>query len=233
MMRLGTCSIISFLAAGLACQETLKAQTTNDPSEFHEVYSLIQENLPGIKLEELDHAAAAGLALALAPRVMLITNDDNSASQSTNQSSPLILKSNVFDGQIAYLRIGRVADGLANAIKEGCRDLGKTNKLKGVVLDLRYADGDDYQAAAAAADVFVRKEQALLNWGSGEYHSKRSDDDLDLPVATLVNHETRAASEALAGVIRQAGAGLILGKKTAGQAMVARDFPLKNGERLR
>jgi hypothetical protein len=33
--------------------------------------------------------------------------------------------------------------------------------------------------------------------------------------------------------MRETGAGLILGGKTAGQAMVAQEFPLKNGDRLR
>ena len=33
--------------------------------------------------------------------------------------------------------------------------------------------------------------------------------------------------------MRETGAGLILGGKTAGQAMIAQEFPLKNGDRLR
>jgi hypothetical protein len=52
-------------------------------------------------------------------------------------------------------------------------------------------------------------------------------------VAVLVNRETAGAAEALAAALRETGAGLILGGRTAGQAMVAQEFPLKNGERLR
>src|SRR5882724_9814803 len=37
----------------------------------------------------------------------------------------------------------------------------------------------------------------------------------------------------VAGVLREAGAGLILGRRTAGQAMIAEEFALKNGDRLR
>jgi len=48
-----------------------------------------------------------------------------------------------------------------------------------------------------------------------------------------VNRQTAGAAEALAAALRQTGAGLILGGRTAGQAMVAQDFPLKNGDRLR
>jgi C-terminal processing protease CtpA/Prc len=102
-----------------------------------------------------------------------------------------------------------------------------------VALDLRYAGGDDYAAAAAAADLFVKKEQPLLNWGSGMVRSKEKSDAIGLPVAVLVNRQTAGAAEALAAALRETGAGLILGSGTAGQAMVTQEFPLKNGERLR
>ena len=49
----------------------------------------------------------------------------------------------------------------------------------------------------------------------------------------LVNGETGGAAEALAAALREADAGLIIGNPTAGLAMTTRDFPLKNGERLR
>jgi C-terminal processing protease CtpA/Prc len=102
-----------------------------------------------------------------------------------------------------------------------------------VALDLRYAGGDDYAAAAAAADLFVKKDQPLLNWGIGIVRSKEKSDAIALPVAVLVNRQTAGAAEALAAALRETGSGLILGGRTAGQAMVAQEFPLKNGERLR
>jgi hypothetical protein len=98
---------------------------------------------------------------------------------------------------------------------------------------LRYTAGDDYASAAATADLFARKDQPLLNWGNGVVRSKEKSDAIALPVAVLVNRQTVGAAEALAAVLRETGAGLILGGTTAGQAMIAQEFPLKNGERLR
>jgi hypothetical protein len=98
---------------------------------------------------------------------------------------------------------------------------------------LRYARGDDYAAAAGTADLFIKKDLPLLNWGNGLVRSKEKTDAISVPVAVLVNRSTAGAAEALAAALREAGAGLILGGKTAGQAMVAQDFPLKNGDRLR
>ena len=132
-----------------------------------------------------------------------------------------------------YVRVERVGDGLANAVREACNKLAGTNKLEGVILDLRYAAGDDYASAAATAELFIKKEQPLLDWGNGMVRSKDKSDAISLPVAVLVNRQTAGAAEALAAVLRETGAGLILGSRTAGQAMIAQEFPLKNGERLR
>ena len=62
--------------------------------------------------------------------------------------APLLSKSTLFEGNIAYLRIQRVADGLAKEVEQAYRKSIATNKVKGVVLDLRFAAGEDYAAAA-------------------------------------------------------------------------------------
>jgi C-terminal processing protease CtpA/Prc len=148
-------------------------------------------------------------------------------------NAALVGKASVLDDGVGYVRVGRVADGLAKEVSAASQQLGSTNKLKGLVLDLRFADGDDYAAAAAAADLFTAKEQPLLDWGSGVVKSKAKTDALSLPLAVLVNRETGGAAEALAAVLRQTGAALLLGGATAGRAMLAQEFLLKSGQRLR
>ena len=97
---------------------------------------------------------------------------------------------------------------------------------------MRYAGGDDYAAAAATTDLFVKKEQPLLNWGNGMV--VEGEERCDWAARCGAGEPADAgAAEALAAAMRETGAGLILGGRTAGQAMVAQEFPLKNGERLR
>ncbi len=207
----------------------LKAQTASEPLDFKEVYDLVREHAGGISEADLNRAAVKGLMEELGPRVSLVTNKP----AESRPTVPPIVKSNLFEGDIAYVRIARVEPGLAQAIRSACQELKGSNKLSGIVLDLRYSDGDDYQAAADTVDVFLRKEQPLLNWGNGTVQSKAKNDAITVPVAALVNHFTAGAAEALAAAIRQTGAGLILGNRTAGQAMVSKEYPLKNGQRLR
>ena len=206
-------------------------ETNNQTADFQEVYDTVRSHLDGIDEKELNRLAVEGFLAALRPRVLLVTNDE-AATAAAAKTLP-VAKTSIFEGSIGYARIQRVEKDLAQAIRQAHRELSATNKLKGLVLDLRYATGEDYAAAAAAADLFVKKARPLLNWGNGVVRSTEKEDAITIPVAVLVNHETAAAAEALAAVLRETGAGLVLGSVTAGQATVARDFTLKNGNRLR
>jgi C-terminal processing protease CtpA/Prc len=223
-------SILAAASLLVGTQFGFSAEKTDGAADFREVYDLVKSHLAGATDEDLNRAAVQGFVAALKPRVLLITNMQNSTSVT---SAPVVIKSNLFEGNIGYIRVGRVAEGLSSNVRQAYETMGTTNKLKGLVLDLRFANGEDYAAAAAVADLFVRKHQQLLKWGSGSAQSKEKSNPITIPVAALVNGETRAAAEALAAVLRQTGAGLILGMRTSGQAMVASDFPLKNGDQLR
>jgi hypothetical protein len=218
-----------FLAL-LACPPMGRADVASPPPDFKEVYDLIRSHLAGETEADLDQAAVKGLLNELHSKVSLVTGtgQDNAAPDGS-----LLTKSVVYDGPIAGLRVGRVGDGLAGQIASALKELAASNQLKGIVLDLRFADGHDYAAAAAVADLFVSKEVPLLDWGSGSSRSKAKTDAITLPLAVLVNHQTAGASEALAAVLRDNCQAMILGTTTAGEATIGRDFPLKNGQYLR
>ena len=188
-MRLRVISLGGLLVF-LTAQPLLRAEGTNEPSDFKEIYDLIRAHAAGLSEADLNQAAVRGLVSALAPKVTLITN----VASSSTPASPII-KSNLFDDEIAYLRVGRVADGLAQQVADACETWGASNKVKGIVLDLRYSRGNDYAAAAATADLFLKKERPLLNWGNGIVKSKEKKEAVSLPVAALVNRGFRVARE--------------------------------------
>jgi hypothetical protein len=101
-----------------------------------------------------------------------------------------LAKAVVLENNVAYLRVGQVADGLAAEIQSAQTALAATNKIIGTVLDLRFADGEDFTAVNGATNWFAAKK---------------------LPLAILVNGETRGAAAAWATTLRTARAGLILG----------------------
>jgi C-terminal processing protease CtpA/Prc len=197
--------------------------------EFKEVYQLLSTNLEGVSAAELNRAAVQGMIHQLEPRVSLAgarANPSNSAS---------LAEARVFDNSFAYFRIATVTSNLPEAFLAAYNQLSETNKtkLRGLVLDLRFADGFDYAAAAKLADCFLSSDHPLLDWQTGSAHATLKADAITLPVAVLVNARTSGAAEALAAVLRETDVGLILGGQTAGQASVFKEFPLSNGGKLR
>jgi hypothetical protein len=189
------------------------ADTTNPAPDFKEVYDLLRTNLTGATDDNLNRAAIEGLLSRFPGKVSLVGGAaDGSAIP---QGGMALSKSAVLENDVVYLRIGRVAGNLANELSAAYRALTTTNKVAGVVLDLRFVVGDDSASAQATANLFTSKKIVA---GS---------------LVVLVNGETRGAAETLAAALRHAGAGLIIGNPTAGEAAIFKEFPLRNGERLR
>ena len=205
------------------------AETANPLPKFDEVYQLLRANHQGLSGEELDRAAVRGLLSELQSQVVLVTNAVGSGVADSN----LLSRVSILDNAFGYFRFGQIESGLNETFKSAYQKLLSTNKLKGVVLDLRYATGTDYGAAAKTADLFIGTEQSLLLWGDASARSSSKTNAIAVPVAILVNHQTSGAAEALAAMLRDAHVGLVIGTNTAGQASVFKEFTLKNGDRLK
>jgi hypothetical protein len=104
-----------------------------------------------------------------------------------------LVKSAVLEKTVAYLHIGQVQTGLAEQISAAEIALAATNHIAGIVLDLRFANGDDLTAAKATADVLTQKR---------------------LPLVILVNGQTSGAAAELAAALRTGREGLVLGGAT-------------------
>lgn len=216
-------------AAGLAVEGNVLALHAG-PALFQEVYELIRTNLAGVTEADLERATVEGLVQQLQPRVQLVGERDQ---PNETAQQPALSEARLFDGQVACFKITKVCKGLADDLRSAFESMARTSNLNGLVLDLRFADGSDYAAAGAVADLFTSSERLLLDWGSGVARTSAKTNAIRLPVAVLVNRQTSEAAEALAAVLRQTGAGLILGTNTAGRALVMDEFRLQNGQRLR
>lgn len=206
------------------------ASVTNDLPRFEEVYKLLRENMR-VSASELDQAAVKGLIHQLQPQALLIGD----AAATASASAAGLAKTRVYDGAFVYLQISAVGNELADKVMAAYRDVAATNKakIKGVIIDLRFANGFDFAAAAKTADDFLNNEQPLLEWGTNSVHATKKRNAITVPVAILVNHETSGAAEALAAALRDTNVGLLIGGVTAGRANVYKSFPLTSGEKLR
>jgi hypothetical protein len=196
-------------------------------ADFDEVYELVRKNLVGASNAELEQAAVRGLIQQLYPQVSIVTN----GAAGTNAG--MLAATSILEGAYGYFRFNDFADGIDREFHTGFKRLSSTNKLKGLVLDLRFAGGQDYEAAANLADGFFTTRQPLADWGDGVRFAAAKTNAVNLPLTILVNKETRGAAEAFAGILRHSDIGLLIGDDTAGQASISREFALKNGQKLR
>ena len=221
-MQLFRRNILGLLLTGLVIHSATAAPTTALP-KFEELYQLLRTN-GTLGETELNRAAVQGLLDQLHSQVVLGTN----ASAGTK----LMSTNSVFDDSFACFRIEKIESGLNETFQSAYAKLLSANKLKGLILDLRYATGTDYEVAAKTADLFISTEQPLLRWGEASARSSTKTNAITFPVAILVNHETSGAAEALAAMLREAQVGLVLGTNTAGRASVFKEFKLSDGQTL-
>jgi Peptidase family S41 len=128
-----------------------------------------------------------------------------------------ISKQAIYNDSCGYLRVTEVSSGLGEAVGKALRSMQATNEIKGLVLDLRFAGGKDSLEIAKIADLFCAESRLLMKAGETELRSTAKTDSFQWPVAVLVNRETSAGAEALAGVLSDLAVGIVIGNGTAGE----------------
>ncbi|HOW67305.1 MAG TPA: S41 family peptidase [Candidatus Paceibacterota bacterium] len=213
---------------GTFCQQ-LVADDTNRWPDFEKVLGLIQTNLPGITRDELNHAVIEGLQKRLDWRFQFVP----SSRQSGKMSDPGVVQTNLFDEHYGYFRVCRIDADLPDRLGQVLQDLQDRHQLNGIVLDLRYTDGNDYGAVSRVADLFLSEEKTLFTVENQEFRSTAKTNHWRQSLAVLVNSQTSEAAEILAGILRQENVALLLGLPTAGRAQVFKAFPLNDEQQIR
>lgn len=110
----------------------------------------------------------------------------------------------------------------------------KTQKIEGLILDLRNNSGGSLKEAIDIAGMFI--DQGPLLFDTSVYYPKPSViKDLnrgyvfDKPVVLLVNGNSASASEILAIILKAYNKALIVGGNTFGKATGQNTFPFNNG----
>lgn len=96
----------------------------------------------------------------------------------------------VLENNVGYLHIAKTDKGLVNGIPAALNRLETTNNIAGLVVDLRFAGGND-------ADDLTAIEHLL--------------EQTKLPLAILINSQTADASAKLAEDLREENTGLVFG----------------------
>ncbi len=139
-----------------------------------------------------------------------------------------------------YLRISSFQSHTVEGLRQAIDQLKKDNseKLKGVILDLRNNPGGILNAAVGVSDMFLNKGMIVYTEGriknsKLKFNAKPNAKLPDVPLIVLVNAGSASASEIVAGALQDHGRGVIMGEKTFGKGSVQTILPMNNNAALK
>ena len=139
-----------------------------------------------------------------------------------------------------YLRISSFQSHTVEGLRQAIDQLKKDNseKLKGIILDLRNNPGGILNAAVGVSDMFLNKGMIVYTEGrikdsKLKFNAKPNAKLPDIPLIVLVNAGSASASEIVAGALQDHGRGIIMGEKTFGKGSVQTILPMNNNAALK
>ncbi len=128
----------------------------------------------------------------------------------------------MLDDDIAYIRIIRFGDGVADEFSKAIQDLDSKN-MTSLVLDLRNNPGGYLSEVVEIADWFIDEGEDIAYIDYSRNLAKLYDgktNALNIPLAVLVNNGSASASEILTGAIKYNNKGTVIGETTYGKGTV-------------
>ncbi len=133
---------------------------------------------------------------------------------------------------IGYIKFDRFARGAASELRDALQTLQKTERLRGLVLDLRDNPGGLLDEAVEATALFVPQGEVIVSTrgrtlqNEQVYRSASPPVAPDLPLVLLVGNITASAAEIVAGALQDLDRAVVLGTPTFGKGLVQVVKPL-------
>ncbi len=137
--------------------------------------------------------------------------------------------SEVLDNNIGYIRVFAFDNGVYDQFKTEYYKLREQN-IKGLVIDLRNNPGGYVDQTAKMLNLLVPKCEAIRiveKNGDEDVISTDDKEQIDIPLAVIVNQNSASASEIFASVVRDMKKGEIVGTTTYGKGVVQYVKPIK------
>jgi carboxyl-terminal processing protease len=141
-------------------------------------------------------------------------------------------------GDVGYIKLSQFNENVSVQVERALKEL-TSQRVKGIILDLRNDPGGLLSEAVNVADLFL-PEGKLVVYTRGrkgetqKYFARRKPVvPNDLPVIVLINKGSASASEIVAGALQDYKRAIIVGEKSFGKASVQNIIPLEDGSALK
>ena len=141
---------------------------------------------------------------------------------------------------IGYVQIfkfnEKTGDSLNTAVEE--MKIQSGDKLRGIILDLRYNPGGLLSQAVAVADKFLDSGAIVNTMGRGMFvdktrYAESKGTEANLPLLVLINFGSASGSEIVAGALQDRKRALLVGTRSFGKGTVQSIFELEGDAALR
>jgi carboxyl-terminal processing protease len=138
-----------------------------------------------------------------------------------------------------YIKLTGFTQNAAKEFRQAFQKLKESNKLNGLIIDLRGNGGGLLNEAVDIANIFVEKGQEIVSTkgqkpDKNQVHSTNSAPvDTNIPLIVLVDSQSASASEILAGSLQDLDRAVILGQRTFGKGLVQNVVPLSYNAQMK
>lgn len=144
----------------------------------------------------------------------------------------------MLEDHIGYIRISEFQENTGRDLDQALKKL-ESQKMEGLVLDLRNNPGGLLDVSAEVAEKFISVgsmvvyTQGRIKSQDLEFKAKATAPRLDFQMVVLINDGSASASEIVAGALQDHGRAILMGIKSFGKGSVQTVIPLKDGSALR
>ena len=145
------------------------------------------------------------------------------------------VKTRMLEDEIGYLAISEFDSVTLGQYKEGLAEL-KAQGMEGLIVDLRGNPGGNLDTVCEILDLMLPEGLIVYTEdkdGNRQEFTSDEAQEVQVPLAVLVDGNSASASEIYAGAIQDYGIGQIVGTKTYGKGVVQTIYDLKDGTSLK
>ena len=145
------------------------------------------------------------------------------------------VKTRILEDEIGYLAISEFDSVTLEQYREGLAEL-TTQGMEGLIVDLRGNPGGNLDTVCEILDLMLPEGLIVYTEdkdGNRQEFTSDEAQEVQVPLAVLVDGNSASASEIYAGAIQDYGIGQIVGTKTYGKGVVQTIYDLKDGTSLK
>lgn len=145
----------------------------------------------------------------------------------------------MLENDIAYVSLSSFTNNASSEIKRALKELKEEHEIKGIVLDLRGNPGGLLTEAVNVTNIFIDKNREVvktkgkLDEWEQTYKTLNKPEDLETPVAVLINRGSASASEIVAGTLQDYDRAVVVGQRSFGKGLVQQTRKLSYGAQLK